>query len=83
MEYMSINQDAQEWDITPWRVQVLCEQDRIEGACRIGNMLAISKNAQKPNDARVKYGKYIKSKKKCDFYWTLFSIYWYSQNSNN
>ena len=63
MEYMSINQAAQEWDITPRRVQVLCAQDRIEGACRIGNMWAIPKNAQKPNDARVKSGKYIKSKK--------------------
>ena len=62
MEYMSINQAAQEWDITPRRVQVLCAQDRIEGACRIGNMWAIPKNAQKPNDARVKSGKYIKSK---------------------
>lgn len=63
MEYMSINQAAQEWGITPRRVQVLCAQDRIEGACRIGNMWAIPKNAQKPNDARVKSGKYIKSKK--------------------
>ena len=63
MEYMSINQAAQEWGITPRRVQVLCAPDRIEGACRIGNMWAIPKNAQKPNDARVKSGKYIKSKK--------------------
>ena len=62
MEYMSINQAAQEWGITPRRVQVLCAQDRIEGACRIGNVWAIPKSAQKPNDARVKYGKYIKLK---------------------
>ena len=54
MEYMSINQAAQEWGITPRRVQVLCAQARIEGACRIGNMWAIPKNAQKPEDARIK-----------------------------
>ena len=62
MEYMSINQAAQEWGITPRRVQVLCAQDRIEGACRIGNVWAIPKSAKKPNDARIKSGKYIKSK---------------------
>ena len=62
MEYMSINQAAQEWGITPRRVQVLCVQDRIEGACRIGNMWAIPKDAQKPKDARIKSGKYIKTK---------------------
>ena len=62
MEYMSINHAAQEWGITPRRVQVLCAQDRIEGACRIGNVWAIPKSAQKPNDARVKSGKYIKLK---------------------
>ena len=62
MEYMSINQAARDWGITPRRVQVLCAQDRIEGACRIGNMWAIPKDAQKPEDARIKSGKYIKSK---------------------
>ena len=62
MEYMSISQAAQEWGITPRRVQVLCAQDRIEGACRIGNVWAIPKDARKPEDARVKSGKYIKPK---------------------
>ena len=62
MENMSINQAAQAWGITPRRVQVLCAQDRIEGACRIGNVWAIPKEAQKPEDARVKSGKYVKVK---------------------
>ena len=62
MEYMSINQAAQEWGITSRRVQVLCAQERIKGACRIGNVWAIPKNAQKPEDARIKSGKYVKQK---------------------
>ena len=62
MQYMSINQAAQEWGISPRRIQVLCAQDRIPGACRIGNMWAIPKDAQKPEDARIKSGKYIKAK---------------------
>ena len=62
MEYMSISQAAKEWGITPRRVQVLCAQERIEGACRIGNVWAIPKDAQKPEDARIKSGKYVKAK---------------------
>ena len=62
MEYMPISQAAQEWGITPRRVQVLCAQERIEGACRIGNVWAIPKGALKPDDARIKSGKYIKTK---------------------
>ena len=62
MEYMSINQAAQAWGITPRRVQVLCAPDRIEGACRIGDVWAIPKEAPKPEDARVKSGKYVKVK---------------------
>ena len=62
MEYMSINQTAHEWGVSSRRIQVLCKQERIPGACRIGNMWAIPKDAQKPEDARIKSGKYIKSK---------------------
>ena len=60
MEYMSVNQAAQVWGITPRRVQVLCAQSRIEGACRIGNVWAIPRITQKPEDARIKSGKYVK-----------------------
>ena len=62
MEYMSINQAAQAWGITPRRVQVLCAQARIEGACRIGNVWAMPKDDQQPGDARVKSGQYVKVK---------------------
>ena len=62
MDYMSINQAAQEWKISSRRIQVLCVQERIPGACRIGKMWAIPKDAQKPEDARIKSGKYIKTK---------------------
>lgn len=62
MEYMSINQAAQKWGISPRRIQVLCKQDRIPGVCRIGNVWAIPKVAKKPEDARIKSGKYIKAK---------------------
>ena len=64
MEYMSIAQAAEAWGISTRRVQVLCVQNRITGACRIGNMWAIPKSADKPTDARIRSGKYIKTKEK-------------------
>jgi len=60
MEYMSISQAAEKWGITPRRIQVLCAQERIPGATRIGFVWAIPKNAEKPKDARIKSGKYVK-----------------------
>ena len=61
MEYMSISQAAEKWGITPRRIQVLCKQDRIPGVTRIGYVWAIPLDAEKPKDARIRSGKYIKS----------------------
>jgi hypothetical protein len=52
--YMSAKEAALKWGITDRRVQVLCEQERIEGIFRLGNAWAIPANAEKPNDARRK-----------------------------
>lgn len=62
MEYISINQAAKKWGISNRRIQVLCSQNRIPGATRLGNMWAIPKDAPKPSDARIRSGKYIKTK---------------------
>ena len=51
-EYMSAKEAALKWKITDRRVQVLCEQGRIEGIFRLGNAWAIPANAEKPKDAR-------------------------------
>lgn len=61
MEYISISQASEIWGISPRRIQVLCVQGRIEGAAKMGYVLAIPKSASKPIDARVKSGRYIKS----------------------
>ena len=53
-EYMSAKEAASKWGITDRRVQVLCEQERIEGVFRLGNAWAIPANAEKPKDARKK-----------------------------
>ena len=54
MNYLSVTQTAEKWDMTPRRVQVLCNEGRITGAQRVGNVWTIPENAEKPADARKK-----------------------------
>ena len=60
MEYLTISQVAAEWKISNRRIQVLCSQNRIPGAYRLGRTWAIPADAQKPEDARIRSGKYRK-----------------------
>lgn len=62
MEYLSIRQTSEKWGISVRRIQVLCSENRIPGATKIGSYCVISVNAEKPNDERIKSGKYIKEK---------------------
>ncbi len=54
MNYLSVKQAAEKWSMTPRRVQVLCNQGRIDGAQRVGNVWTIPETAEKPDDARKK-----------------------------
>lgn len=54
MEYVSIQEIADKWEMSKRRVQVLCKEGRIEGAKMIGNMWIIPENLSKPYDARRK-----------------------------
>ena len=54
MNYLSVAQTAEKWEMTPRRVQVLCNQGRIEGAQRVGNVWTIPETALKPIDGRKK-----------------------------
>ena len=62
MRYLSAKEAADKWGISDRRVQILCNQDRIPGVIRIGNIWGIPDDAEKPKDERVKSGKYIKEK---------------------
>lgn len=52
MEYISAREAADKWGISQRRVAVLCSENRIENATRIGNMWVIPTTADKPTDAR-------------------------------
>lgn len=63
MEYLTISQVAEKWNISDRRIQVLCSQQRIPGAYQLGRIWAIPADAEKPADARIRSGKYRKLKK--------------------
>lgn len=60
MEYLSIKQTAEKWDLSVRRVNVLCTEGRIPGATKIGSYWAVPANAKKPKDQRIKSGRYVK-----------------------
>ena len=64
VRYLSTFEVAEKWGISPRRVGVLCSQNRIPGAQRAGGRWIIPEDAEKPADARIKSGKYVKTETK-------------------
>lgn len=60
MEYLSIKQTAKKWNLSTRRINVLCSENRIPGAAKIGSYWAIPADAEKPKDERIKNGRYLK-----------------------
>lgn len=60
MKYMSTSEAAAKWNLSKRRVIVLCNEGRINGAQKAGSNWIIPETAEKPGDARIKSGKYIK-----------------------
>ena len=52
MKYMSTKEASEKWGITDRRIRALCNEDRIEGAVKIGRNWLIPHDAAKPFDAR-------------------------------
>lgn len=62
MEYLSIIQTSEKWGISIRWIQVLCSEDCITGATKIGSYWAIPTDAEKSSNECIKSGKYIKGK---------------------
>ena len=60
--YMTLKEAAEKWGIGDRRINALCLEGRIEGASKIGNLWVIPVDTPKPDDNRIKSGKYIKKK---------------------
>ena len=50
MKYLSTFEVAEKWGISPRRVGILCNNDRIPGAQRAGSRWIIPEDAEKPTD---------------------------------
>ena len=56
--YLTIKETAEKWNITARSVQKMCADGRISGAQRLGNTWAIPEDTKRPEDGRVKTGRY-------------------------
>lgn len=63
MRFITTTEAGKKWGLSSRRVGVLCSEGRIPDVQKAGNTWLIPENAEKPADARIKSGKYIK---KCE-----------------
>lgn len=52
--FITVQDAAEKWNITPRQVQILCKTDRIPGATRMSRIWIIPENAPKPTMTRRK-----------------------------
>ena len=60
MKFISTTEAGKRWGLSSRRVAILCTEGRIPNAQKIGNTWMLPEDAEKPVDARIKSGKYIK-----------------------
>lgn len=46
--YITAQEAAKKWGVTPRQVQILCKESRIEGASRMSRIWVIPEDAEKP-----------------------------------
>ena len=63
MDYMTLKEASEKWDVTPRRVNYYCTAGRIPGAVKMATIWLIPKDAEKPMDMRTKQGKEHKNAK--------------------
>ncbi len=56
MKYMTTKEASKKWNITDRRIRVLLNENRIEGAVKVGRNWLIPFDAEKPIDLRVRFG---------------------------
>ncbi len=48
--YITVQEAAEKWGVTPRQVQILCKENRIAGATRMSRIWIIPENAKKPTN---------------------------------
>ena len=54
MDYITLKEASQKWNVTPRQINYLCTSGRIPGAVKMATIWLIPKNAEKPVDRRRK-----------------------------
>ena len=62
MKLLTTTETAKRWEISARRIALLCSQDRVKGAEKVGNTWLIPDNAEKPQDPRRKTKSATKNK---------------------
>ena len=52
--YMTVQETADKWGVTPRQVQILCKTNRIAGAVRMSRIWTIPEDAEKPTSDKRK-----------------------------
>ena len=56
--YMTAQEAAEKWGVTPRQVQILCKENRITGAMRMSRIWIIPEKAKKPTgEKKALYGR--------------------------
>ena len=63
MEFITVKQAAEKWNLSERRLKTMCNEGVIPGVVKFGHAWAIPVDAEKPIDKRIKTGKYIKKNK--------------------
>ena len=63
MEYLTTVELSEKWGLSSRRISVLCAEGRIEGVIKKGKTWLIPSDSSKPDDARIKTGRYVKKEK--------------------
>lgn len=50
--FITVQEAAERWGVTPRQVQILCKENRIAGATRMSRIWVIPENAEKPTGNR-------------------------------
>ncbi len=51
--FITVQEAADKWGITPRQVQILCKNGRIEGATRLSRIWIIPERAEKPTKVKL------------------------------
>lgn len=61
--YITVQEAAEKWGVTPRQVQILCKENRIAGASRMSRIWIIPENAEKPTKKLKKQYRMFKEQK--------------------